>query len=228
MFIYLITNLVNSKQYVGQTCKTVEWRWKRHREARGYSRSVLHQAIRKYGADSFRVETIATGCSFNCLNYVEQQAIKEYGTLVPAGYNLKIGGGNGLAHPLTKKKMSEARKRLPPASAETREKLSRALKGRVFSSEHRAKLSIAFKGNQRAKGVKKTDEEKARISAMNKGRKMSPEFCENQRQRMIGTKFMLGKIPWNKGRKITEAERAALLAGWVKRKQRKQLCGVKS
>jgi group I intron endonuclease len=56
MFIYLVTNLVNHKTYVGQTTKSVEHRFRHHcYSAGGGSNTLLHKAIRKYGVASFQV-----------------------------------------------------------------------------------------------------------------------------------------------------------------------------
>jgi len=54
--VYLITNEVNGKHYVGQTTRTVEQRFKEHME----SPYPIGKAIRKYGAENF---TIKNRCS---------------------------------------------------------------------------------------------------------------------------------------------------------------------
>ena len=54
-YIYKITNLINSKIYIGKA-KNIDERFKRHiRESLKYNTDsyVLHSAIRKYGAENF-------------------------------------------------------------------------------------------------------------------------------------------------------------------------------
>lgn len=67
--IYVVTNLVNDKRYVGQTQKP-RARWSSHKsDARRKSPHPLHSAIRKYGEDSF---------SFDVLLEVETQEQADY------------------------------------------------------------------------------------------------------------------------------------------------------
>ena len=87
-FIYVITNTVNGKQYVGQTRLTVGHRWNEHvRHAKRKRKGVLHAAINKYGAESFGIEEY---CRYdgsdlvNALNRLEVYFIKKLGALVPA------------------------------------------------------------------------------------------------------------------------------------------------
>lgn len=85
--IYLITNLVNGKRYVGATRFAIEKRWAEHRyKATLKAKSYLHRAIAKYGADNFKVEQIASciGDWSEC----EKQVIQ---SLKPE-YNLTNGG----------------------------------------------------------------------------------------------------------------------------------------
>ena len=51
--IYCITNLKNGKQYIGQTARTIEERFKEHCAGYGYSISLIYQAIKKYGKENF-------------------------------------------------------------------------------------------------------------------------------------------------------------------------------
>lgn len=101
--IYLITNTVNGKQYVGQTrCKNGGYigRWKDHIYSsfmRNKSNGKINKAIRKYGADSFKVELICRiyfetipECAKK-LDELEIKYIKEYETYTK-GYNSTKGG----------------------------------------------------------------------------------------------------------------------------------------
>jgi group I intron endonuclease len=93
MLVYLIENTKNGKRYVGQTIRSLDWRWRNH--VRAAERGVTHlicSAIRKYGPDAFVRSVLATANSQEELDALETKFILELGTLSPAGYNLTTGG----------------------------------------------------------------------------------------------------------------------------------------
>ena len=113
MYIYKITNKINEKSYIGQTTRSIKERWKRHCEK--VSRcSAINKAIQKYGKDNFTIEEIGGANNQSELNYQEWLMIFKHNTLSPNGYNLREGGRSG-----------------GKMTSEIKNKLSKALKGRV-------------------------------------------------------------------------------------------------
>jgi group I intron endonuclease len=111
--IYLVTNKINAKQYVGQTIrKMYDRKSDHHLQAKNNCDSMpFHRAIRKYGKNGFEWQLLADGIDdISELNKLEKQYIAQYNTLVPNGYNLQQGGWNGYHHEETKRKMSMAHK----------------------------------------------------------------------------------------------------------------------
>jgi hypothetical protein len=95
-YIYLITNHINGKKYVGQTVNPIYHRWSKHiEEAYGgnKSNSLLHRAIIKYGASNFGIN-ILEECADTELNEKEKNYIKQYNTYYTynKGYNMTWGG----------------------------------------------------------------------------------------------------------------------------------------
>lgn len=86
--IYLITNNVNGKRYVGKTIKTMEQRFRGHKYASVSPKTYLHKAMAKYGFDSFEISTIEETAQ---LNEREKYWIEE---LQPE-YNMTKGGDGG-------------------------------------------------------------------------------------------------------------------------------------
>lgn len=165
--IYLRTNLINGKQYVG---KAVDFdrREKEWKNSKCYSRGVIDRARTKYGLNNFKVEILRECETQIELSKWEMYYIKKLNTKIPNGYNLTDGGEglNGYHH-----------------TEESRKKLSESLKGRVsprkgikLSDEAKAKLSESHKG-QKAwnKGIPQTEEHKRKQSIAMKGRKLSEE-----------------------------------------------------
>ncbi len=120
-YIYIITNTINAKVYIGQTTGTTDDRWKEHRrEARRYLKyrdtpdklgnikySCIYRAMAKHGIDNFHLNPI-TPAADSELNALETYYIKERNCIVPFGYNLNSGGGAGSKqHPETIKHMIE-------------------------------------------------------------------------------------------------------------------------
>jgi group I intron endonuclease len=160
MFIYKITNLITLRCYIGMTKRSIITRFKAH----CYEASVqkynmyLHNSIRKYGKENFKIELIEE-CTPENLHEREVFWIKELNTIQPHGYNEHIGGKGGCLNPSPelRKKLSDARKRygtswnkgLTKATDErvrdNATKISTAKTGIKFSTEHKANLSKARK-----------------------------------------------------------------------------------
>jgi group I intron endonuclease len=187
MFIYLITNLINGQYYVGQTLRTPEVRFKEHALAAKNGKTYrICNAFRKYGAESFIVETLNTATSREQLDNLERLWILTLRSYDPSvGYNLTMGGeqmGLGYKHTLeARRKMSAAKKGRcrGPRSEEIRKKISAShigLSNGPLSEEHRRKISEAHKGNTYNLGRKLSPEHREKIGAAHRGRKHSEEF----------------------------------------------------
>ena len=90
MVIYLITNKLNGKQYVGQTTRTLREREMEHARKNG----IVGSAIRKYGRENFDIKQIDSADSVEMLNQKEIDWIVKLETKTPYGYNLCNGGNN--------------------------------------------------------------------------------------------------------------------------------------
>ena len=95
--IYIITNKVNGKQYVGQTIQPLNVRFNRHCQyyssSSGESKMVIKQAIHKYGRKNFTIE-ILEECEQQLLDEREMYYINFYDTF-NNGYNSTLGGKLG-------------------------------------------------------------------------------------------------------------------------------------
>lgn len=106
--LYVITNLVNHKQYYGWAlwCKR---RWNEHKC--GHGSKLVYQAIKKYGIENFRFKILCEG-EVSFIKELEQIMIAEECSKAPYGYNLS-DGGEGTAGVIpskeTREKMSKSR-----------------------------------------------------------------------------------------------------------------------
>jgi len=117
MIVYLVTNKVNGKQYVGQTVRSLSTRWHQHQLETSHV-SCLRNAIKKYGIDSFSVDILQVCETREEMSFVEMFYISFLNTKSPNGYNLTDGGEGSLGY---------------APSEETREKQSKAKAGKRIS-----------------------------------------------------------------------------------------------
>ena len=196
-YIYLVTNKINGKQYVGKTIKTVKHRWNHHlADAKRASEYAIHRAIRKYGRDAFEVKTIATvkAEAEDLLDDVEKFCIQFYSTL-SNGYNMTEGGEGGVPTPESREKISKSLRRYfeDPSVRErnrqatihyfenpmAREKASQAAGRRYAISAEREKTSQACLGKTRSPAAREN------IRKAKLGKPLSPEHREKIRQALL-------------------------------------------
>ena len=187
--LYILTS-PNGKQYVGVTSKTAQERFARHRSnaLAGFTFcAALHGAIRKYGPDSFSVKTLVVG-DWDYILGMEQDVISLYGTMTPAGYNLREGGQFGAMSQGTKDKISKLAKERHENDPEIGQRHSARLLGRKHSPETIAKMiqtrsTEEWKANSKSAHLGKTfsQERKANMSKAQQNRK---PISEESRQRM--------------------------------------------
>lgn len=123
--VYLITNTINGKRYVGFTSYSTQGRWVGHKsKARNGATTPLHCAIRKYGYTAFKVVPLETNLTNEEGLDAEIFYIKFLCTFVEdgKGYNVTKGGEGSLGILQTedhKRKVQEGRRKFLQEQDET-------------------------------------------------------------------------------------------------------------
>ena len=184
-YVYLITNKVNGKRYVGMHKSP-------HIDDSYFASGlIINRALDKHGRDAFDRDILATAGSRKEMCNVEKRFIAE----LDPEYNLTVGGDGGAV------KCPELLERLRilatgrPVSEETRSRISKSLvgkrKGVTFSDDHKKKISEGMKG--KLKGKRITDQHKQNISKATKGRVLSEQTVEKRKGQRTGWRM------WNDG-----------------------------
>ena len=222
--VYMWTNNVNDKKYIGKCHGDVKSRYRHH--ANGHGSVPLKRAFGKYGIDNFTFEILHDGIIDDFLNYYEIEAIRVHNSKVPYGYNLTDGGEGMLGYSPsteTRRKISVAQKgkKGKPHTAETRHKIGKANSGKTHSEETRRKMSMSRKGRI------VSSETRHKISEANSGRKHSVETRRKLSEAKKGEKhnFYGRKRPIETRRKISESKRGKKLSPETCRKMSEAMKG---
>jgi group I intron endonuclease len=192
MFVYLITNTVNNKVYVGKTVRNDLHAYFRHNIANAVRGSkdkrYLYSAIRKYGPESFKIETICKNPSEKLLLAIECFYIKHLRSNdCKKGYNLTRGGDG-----VSGMKQSEYCK----------QRVREVHTGRKHSPERREEKRKMLEGNKLRAGISPwnkskpwSDEARKKMSesARKRWANMTPE--EAHKYKIDGRKN--AKLRWN-------------------------------
>ena len=171
--IYKLT-FPSGKEYIGVT-NNLEKRLRQHKENRN---TAVSHAIRKYGAFETKILAISDR---ETAYLMEKRAIEVFDTQSPNGYNIMEGGVGGHMTEHTKRKISEANA------------------GRIFSKEHRGRLSVSHTG---VKLGPQSSEHRRKISESQKGEMVSKKTRLRQSEARKGKKF--GPLSEEHKRKLSE------------------------
>ncbi|MDD5649243.1 MAG: NUMOD3 domain-containing DNA-binding protein [Candidatus Nanoarchaeia archaeon] len=242
-FVYLTTNLINNKQYVGDH-STNNLNCGHTKNYKGGGK-IIKEAQRKYGKENFKREILEFFSTKLEAFDAQEKYIIQYNTLSPNGYNISPTGGtyNGGCH-----------------SEKTRKKISNLKKGIKFSELHKKRLKESHLGIkqsnetiqkriQKTTGLKRSEETKQKLRIP-----MSKETKEKIKNSLIGIKHseerkqnmkkshnfsIVGKEKWlnshigkifsietrkklsnaKKGKPLSEQHKQRIKDSWIKRKQ---------
>lgn len=209
-FVYLTTNLLNGKQYVGDHCtNNIEDKYL------GSGRTFL-KALKKYGSENFKTEILEFFANKKEAFTAQEKYIIKYNTISPNGYNISPKGGHFSKGSMSEETKEKLRKinignKNSPIIGRTfkdfyiekygeeeglkkylilKKKWHEAHKGEthIISDESRKKMSETHKGK------KLTEEHKLKVSLALKGKKKPERSLEHRNN--------ISKA--NKGRKHTE------------------------
>lgn len=169
-FIYITTNLINGKQYIGQ------------HKGDGIDNYLgsgdrLLMAIKKYGRENFKREILEFADSIEELNELERYYIalakavenERFYNIANGGYvNPHFGEENGM---FGKEHSQSARIKM----SETKKELYADPNHYIHSEEYRAKMSEATKGEKNGMYGKKHSEESKRKMSLNSKGKLTGE-----------------------------------------------------
>ena len=168
--IYLVTNKINCKRYVGQTKQgRLDKRIFEHLiESKAAGTTVIfHNAIRKYGIENFEIEVIEDHISEEEIDEKEKFYIQFYHTYYKEGkgYNMTLGG--------------------------------QGTHGYIFTEEDKAKMSE--KNKAAWKQIKNTKQELYKQHCINSHiTSIGKQISDLTKQKIREQK--LNSVPWNKGK----------------------------
>lgn len=204
--IYVLVNLINGKSYIG-VAADITVRLGQHARGRSDGEQRICQAIRKHGWDNFAVAVIDRSDDYrHAVNMLEPLYISKYGTTNrDVGYNVTEGGegAKGYRHTAESRAKMSALAKGRKRSDETKAAIRAAQLGRTHTEETKAKIRVGHLGRKRGP---LSEEWRARLSAVGKGRKLSPRAIESLRVTKRGHKY-------NVGRHHTPEARAKISAG---------------
>ena len=209
-FVYITTNLITGKQYVGDHSSD--------NLNDGYLGSgiYLNESVNKYGRENFKRDILQIVDTKEEAFNLQQKYITEYDTLKPNGYNISPTGGHGTANSWSdesRKKLSKShtgmkqteqtiQKRIKKCNIkreETKKKQSQSLQGHTVTKQTAEKISNALKGKKKSlehikhlseshKGHKVSEETRKKQSNSHKGKIRSKEHCKNLSKSKLGSK----------------------------------------
>jgi group I intron endonuclease len=222
-WVYLITNIVNGKKYIGlTTLETPQKRYEKHWiNALAGLEYALYRAFRKYGESNFKFEVIYTAICENqdelknCISNMEAYYAEQMETYIwndqPGGYNMVWCGDKptlGFKHSEEElEKMRKAWENRDPPSDSQKKKTSDSLKLFHANADENQKEMISERAKrigEKQRGIPKKQETKDAISKTLTGRKDSTNVIDNK----ITSHTKLGKD----GEKYI---RAHIFSGWM-------------
>lgn len=137
--VYKISNTINDKIYIGQTCRNINQRFSEHKSIRKTEKPhcvKLVNAFHKYGKNNFVIDLIVSCEDQSTADFLERFWITTYDS-IENGYNIVEGGS------------------VHKQSEETKKKIGLASKGRNVGRKHsdetKALYSIQRKGKKHSK-----------------------------------------------------------------------------
>lgn len=149
--IYIATNTVNNKNYIGKTTKSLKERMSTHFYKSKRNKTRFYFSIRKHGFCKFNWNILCECYNEYELNEKEKHYIKEFDSF-KYGYNMTLGGEGtaGASHPMFNKKISK----------ETIDKIKKSLVGKnlgndnhFFGKKHNDKTKDKISVNRKGKNI---------------------------------------------------------------------------
>jgi group I intron endonuclease len=211
-YVYLTTNLITRKQYVGDHSTN-----NLSDSYIGSGRPYLLNAVKKYGKSNFKRQILEQFNSKKEAFDNQKKYIEKYNTLYPNGYNLNITGGLQCSEGWSeeaREKMGEKQKGKKAwnkglsFSKEIKDRMSISKTGINHTEEHNKNIGKGIIGKNKNK--ERTEEFKENVRKFQTGRKKSKltkgkigksikEGMTQERKDKISRGGM-GRIPWNKGK----------------------------
>ncbi len=177
--IYLATNRINGRQYVGCTTYTLAFRRHAHEKvAATRPNTYFTRALRKYGPDAFDWEEVYSDVPKEDLPRLEAECVAWYGTKAPGGYNLTDGGEGTSGYVYT----DEVRARMKELAnrPENIARVKATHTGRKASPETLERMRLVHTGKGHSEKTRK------KIGDVQRGRKQNAEWIKNRAKALEG------------------------------------------
>lgn len=174
--LYKITNVVNNKVYIGQAAD-ISKRWSDHRRAFKLNKpkQAIHYAFIKYNLKNFIFEVIVSCKTQEDANEIETLLVTQYDSFISnnKGYNVTFGGNNA---PKSEEWKQSIRNWHASQTEEQKEILNKKRSEAILKQ-------IETQGPP-GLGSKRTDEQRANMSLVQKSLDKDKIYTEEVRQRM--------------------------------------------